>query len=247
MPLTATALTLRDVFQALDYGMPSGGGAQRHVPACLHRHADTQSRATYLSPWSAKKPTATSSFPRPSAPGRAAWSSLSQVVASLDTPVLRVPDTEVAYGLLARHWRDRFDIPIIGVTGSVGKTTLKEMLAAALSPLGPVLKTAASQNNETGVPKALLQLTSEHKAAVIEMGMRGSGQIAYLMRHRPADGRRHYGHRGQPFGTAWLPRRHRRCQRRACWKPCPPMVVAVLNAEMTRTCRACGPRLGRGW
>ena len=52
---------------------------------------------------------------------------------------------------------------VIGVTGSVGKTTVKEMLAAALSPLGPVLKTAASQNNETGVPKALLQLTPEHR------------------------------------------------------------------------------------
>ena len=103
-----------------------------------------------------------------------------QVVASLDTPTLRVPDTEVAYGLLARHWRDRFDIPVIGVTGSVGKTTTKEMLVAALSPLGAILKTEASQNNETGVPKALLQLTTEHKAAVIEMGMRGSGQIAYL-------------------------------------------------------------------
>ncbi len=102
------------------------------------------------------------------------------VVASLDTPVLRVPDTEVAYGLLARHWRDRFDIPVVGVTGSVGKTTVKEMLAAALSPLGPVLKTEASQNNETGVPKALLQMTPEHQAAVVEMGMRGAGQIAYL-------------------------------------------------------------------
>ncbi len=95
-------------------------------------------------------------------------------------PVFRVPDTEVAYGRLARWWRDRFDIPVIGVTGSVGKTTVKEMTAAALGPLGPVLKTAASQNNETGVPKALLQLTPEHRAAVIEMGMRGPGQIASL-------------------------------------------------------------------
>jgi UDP-N-acetylmuramoyl-tripeptide--D-alanyl-D-alanine ligase len=104
------------------------------------------------------------------------------VSASVNLPVFRVPDTEIAYGQLARWWRDQFDIPVIGVTGSVGKTTVKEMLAAALSPLGPVLKTAASQNNETGVPKALLQLTSEHKAAVIEMGMRGAGQIAALCR-----------------------------------------------------------------
>lgn len=94
--------------------------------------------------------------------------------------VFRVPNTEVAYGQLARWWRDQFDIPVIGVTGSVGKTTVKEMLAAALSPLGPILKTAASQNNETGVPKALLGLTTEHRAAVIEMGMRGAGQIRYL-------------------------------------------------------------------
>ena len=81
------------------------------------------------------------------------------VVARRNVPVFRVPDTQVAYGQIARWWRDQFDIPVIGVTGSVGKTTVKEMLAAALVPLGPVLKTAASQNNETGVPKALLQLT----------------------------------------------------------------------------------------
>lgn len=99
---------------------------------------------------------------------------------STAVPALIVEDTQVAYGQIARAWRDKFDIPVIGVTGSVGKTTTKEMLAAALSPLGPILKTAASQNNETGVPKALLQLSEEHKAAVVEMGMRGVGQIAYL-------------------------------------------------------------------
>ena len=106
------------------------------------------------------------------------------VARDVDVPagvaVFCVPDTQIAYGQIARRWRDRFDIPVVGVTGSVGKTTVKEMLAAALRPLGPVLKTAASQNNETGVPKALLQLTPEHKAAVVEMGMRGAGQIAYL-------------------------------------------------------------------
>ena len=117
------------------------------------------------------------------------------VVASPGIPVLRVPDTQVAYGLLARFWRDKFDIPVIGVTGSVGKTTVKEMLAAALSPLGPVLKTAASQNNETGVPKTLLQLTPAHKAAVVEMGMRGIRPDRLLVRHRPPDSRRLDRHR----------------------------------------------------
>jgi UDP-N-acetylmuramoyl-tripeptide--D-alanyl-D-alanine ligase len=99
---------------------------------------------------------------------------------STTVPALIVDDTQVAYGQIARVWRDKFDIPVIGVTGSVGKTTTKEMLTAALSPLGSILKTAASQNNETGVPKALLQLTDEHKSAVVEMGMRGVGQIEYL-------------------------------------------------------------------
>ena len=171
-------LTLRDVFQALDYGTPLGG-AQVTFP-----HVSTDTRT--LQPGDlfvalvGQETDGHQFIPQALRAGAGGLVVSRQVVASLDTPVLRVPDTEVAYGLLARHWRDRFDIPVVGVTGSVGKTTLKEMLAAALSPLGPVLKTAASQNNETGVPKALLQLTADHKAAVIEMGMRGSGQIAYL-------------------------------------------------------------------
>jgi UDP-N-acetylmuramoyl-tripeptide--D-alanyl-D-alanine ligase len=105
---------------------------------------------------------------------------VTQSVMATRVPAMIVDDTQAAYGAIARAWRDKFDIPVIGVTGSVGKTTTKEMLSAALSPLGPILKTAASQNNETGVPKALLQLTEEHKAAVIEMGMRGRGQIQFL-------------------------------------------------------------------
>jgi UDP-N-acetylmuramoyl-tripeptide--D-alanyl-D-alanine ligase len=99
---------------------------------------------------------------------------------SVNLPVLTVANTEEAYGKIARVWRDRFSIPVIGITGSVGKTTTKEMLAAALSPLGNVLRTEGSQNTETGVPKTLLGLTAEHRAAVIEMGTRGVGQIAYL-------------------------------------------------------------------
>jgi len=171
-------LTLRDVFQALDYGTPAGGGS------VTFPHVSTDTRT--LGPgdlFVALTGPATDGhqfIPQALRAGAGGLVVSQPVVASLDTPVLRVPDTEVAYGLLARFWRDRFSIPVVGVTGSVGKTTLKEMLAAALSPLGPVLKTAASQNNETGVPKTLLQLTPDHKAAVIEMGMRGSGQIAYL-------------------------------------------------------------------
>ena len=95
-------------------------------------------------------------------------------------PQLQVEDTLQAYQQIARWWRDQFNIPVIAVTGSVGKTTTKELIAAVLSTKGNVLKTQANYNNEIGVPKTLLELGSEHDYAVIEMAMRGSGQIALL-------------------------------------------------------------------
>ena len=95
-------------------------------------------------------------------------------------PQLQVEDTLQAYQQIARWWRDQVNIPVIAVTGSVGKTTTKELIAAVLSTQGNVLKTQANYNNEIGVPKTLLQLDSEHDYAVIEMAMRGSGQIALL-------------------------------------------------------------------
>ncbi|MDZ8080887.1 MAG: UDP-N-acetylmuramoyl-tripeptide--D-alanyl-D-alanine ligase [Nostoc sp. DcaGUA01] len=95
-------------------------------------------------------------------------------------PVLQVSDTLKAYQKIARWWRDRFDIPVIGVTGSVGKTTTKELIAAVLGTKGAVHKTYGNYNNEIGVPKTLLKLGTEHDYAVIEMAMRGRGQIAEL-------------------------------------------------------------------
>lgn len=95
-------------------------------------------------------------------------------------PFLTVPDTLKAYQAIARWWRDQFSIPIIAVTGSVGKTSTKELIAAVLSTQGKVLKTQRNYNNEIGVPKTLLELSSEHKFAVVEMAMRGTGQIAEL-------------------------------------------------------------------
>lgn len=95
-------------------------------------------------------------------------------------PVLQVEDTLKAYQKLARWWRDRFTIPVVGITGSVGKTTTKEIIAAVLGTQGRVHKTYANFNNEIGVPKTLLELGSEHDYAVIEMAMRGKGQIAEL-------------------------------------------------------------------
>ncbi|NEO99014.1 MAG: UDP-N-acetylmuramoyl-tripeptide--D-alanyl-D-alanine ligase [Symploca sp. SIO2E9] len=95
-------------------------------------------------------------------------------------PQLLVEDTLKAYQQIARWWREQFPIPVIAVTGSVGKTTTKELIAAVLSTKGNVLKTQANFNNEIGVPKTLLELGPQHDYAVIEMAMRGTGQIAEL-------------------------------------------------------------------
>ncbi|MGF1458355.1 MAG: UDP-N-acetylmuramoyl-tripeptide--D-alanyl-D-alanine ligase [Leptolyngbyaceae cyanobacterium] len=95
-------------------------------------------------------------------------------------PQLQVPDTLAAYQAIARWWRQQLQTPLVAVTGSVGKTTTKELIAAALQTQGPVWKTTANYNNEIGVPQTLLGLTREHRYGVIEMGMRGRGQIAAL-------------------------------------------------------------------
>ncbi|MGG6263752.1 UDP-N-acetylmuramoyl-tripeptide--D-alanyl-D-alanine ligase [Leptolyngbya sp. AN03gr2] len=97
-----------------------------------------------------------------------------------DLPVLIVSDTLQAYQAIGHWWRKQFKIPIIAITGSVGKTTTKELIAAVLSKYGKVHKTQANYNNEIGVPKTLLELNSDHDFAVIEMGMRALGEIALL-------------------------------------------------------------------
>jgi UDP-N-acetylmuramoyl-tripeptide--D-alanyl-D-alanine ligase len=96
-------------------------------------------------------------------------------------PVIRVPDTLVAYQAIAQWWRQQFHNPVIAITGSVGKTTTKELLAGVLSHFGSVHKSQANYNNEIGVPKTLLQIVpNHHDFAIIEMGMRGLGEIALL-------------------------------------------------------------------
>lgn len=95
-------------------------------------------------------------------------------------PTIEVADTLKAYQTIAQWWRNQINIPVIAITGSVGKTTTKELIAAALATEGRVLKTQANYNNEIGVPKTLLQLEPTHDYAVIEMGMRAAGEIALL-------------------------------------------------------------------
>lgn len=99
---------------------------------------------------------------------------------ALGLTLIAVPDTLQALGALAAAHRKRFAIPVVAVTGSYGKTTTRAMIAAALSARFKVLTAQGNFNNEIGVPQTLLQLDASHGVAVIEMGMRGSGQIEYL-------------------------------------------------------------------
>ena len=98
-------------------------------------------------------------------------------------PALLVPDTKIALAEIACYWRSQFSLPLIGVTGSNGKTTVKEMIASILAAAFGAeqrLSTRGNLNNEIGVPLTVLGLNSEHKAAVIEMGMNHPGEIALL-------------------------------------------------------------------
>jgi len=98
-------------------------------------------------------------------------------------PAIVVPDTLVALGRIANFWRTQFEIPVIGVTGSNGKTTVKEMIAAILAAAhgeDARLATQGNLNNEIGVPLTLFRLGTWHRAAVIEMGMNHPGEIARL-------------------------------------------------------------------
>lgn len=95
--------------------------------------------------------------------------------------VILVTDTRKALQNLAAFHRRRFSIPIVAITGSNGKTTTKDLTAAALASRFRVLKTEGNFNNDIGLPLTLLKLTAEHEAAVVEMGMRGLGEIAELV------------------------------------------------------------------
>ena len=95
-------------------------------------------------------------------------------------PQLRVADTRLALGQLAAHWRNRFTGPVIALTGSNGKTTLKEMIAAILRQRGVVLATEGNLNNDIGAPLTVLKLSDSHHYAVIELGANHPGEIAYL-------------------------------------------------------------------
>ena len=108
---------------------------------------------------------------------------VSKSAKNIDGVMIIVDDTLTAYQQIARNWRERFNIPVVAITGSNGKTTTKDLTAAVLSSLGKVCKTTANFNNEIGVPMTLLELNDSHAAAVVEIGMRGLHQIENLAQY----------------------------------------------------------------
>jgi len=104
-------------------------------------------------------------------------------VVSLDVPQVQVEDTRLALGQLAAHWRKQFSGKLMGITGSNGKTSVKEMCSKILTDhvgASAVLATKGNFNNEIGLPMTLLELTEQHQFAVIEMGANHVGEIDYL-------------------------------------------------------------------
>ena len=108
-----------------------------------------------------------------------------RVEAKLPIPQVVDGDTRIALGKLAADWRSRYALPLVALTGSNGKTTVKEMIAsilAAYSSPEAILATRGNLNNDIGMPLTLLQLRPAHRYAVIEMGMNHEGEIEYLAR-----------------------------------------------------------------
>ena len=93
---------------------------------------------------------------------------------------IKVDSTHRALRDLAVWYKNRFDIPVVAITGSVGKTTTKDMIAAVLSEKYTVLKTEGNKNNDIGLPMTLLRLGKEHEVAVVELGINHPGEMDFL-------------------------------------------------------------------
>jgi len=96
-------------------------------------------------------------------------------------PQIVVPDTQVALEKAGHAWRSQFSIPVVGVAGSNGKTTAKEMTAAILGAAGECLATRGNLNNHIGVPLTLFRIEAKHRFAVVEMGANAAGEVAHLV------------------------------------------------------------------
>jgi UDP-N-acetylmuramoyl-tripeptide--D-alanyl-D-alanine ligase len=129
--------------------------------------------------------------------GGAAGALLSRTVET-SLPYVRVSDTRLALGQLAAYWRGHFGVPVIAVTGSNGKTTVKEMLGAILAGRGSGCVTRGNLNNDIGMPLTLLGLRRADRYAVLELGMNHVGEIDYLSRLARDHRLDHQRRRGAP-------------------------------------------------
>ena len=98
----------------------------------------------------------------------------------VDKTIVKVEDTLKAFGDIAKYYKQKYNVPTVSVTGSVGKTTTKDMLASVLSQKYNTLKTMGNFNNEIGLPITIFGLEKEHEAAVLEMGMNHFGELARI-------------------------------------------------------------------
>ncbi|MEM7280512.1 MAG: UDP-N-acetylmuramoyl-tripeptide--D-alanyl-D-alanine ligase [Pseudomonadota bacterium] len=101
-------------------------------------------------------------------------------VVNVNITQVQVSDTRQALAEFASTWRAQFKIPVVAVTGSNGKTTIKQLLAQILAKRGPILSTRGNLNNDIGLPLTLLDINKKHWAAVVEMGANHHGEIGYL-------------------------------------------------------------------
>jgi len=121
-------------------------------------------------------------FVRQAAEKGASGAVVQREVEAADLPLVRVADTTLALADLARHRRRQVEAPVVAITGSVGKTTTKDLTASILSARGPVLKTEGNLNNQYGLPLSLLGFERQHTAAVLELGMSAFGEMRALAR-----------------------------------------------------------------
>jgi len=142
-------------------------------------------------------------------------------LAALGRPLWLVDDTLAAYQELGRLWRRQLGIPVVAVTGSAGKTTTRELIRAVLAPLGPVVASSGNENNDVGAPLTLLRAGPDTAALVVEMGMRGLGEIERLSRCAEPDlavitniGTAHIGRLGSREAIATA-----KCEITACLHP----------------------------
>ena len=176
-------MTLQQAFELLRARIPAAGLVGDGATPLARVHTDTRTlqAGDLFVALKGERFDANTFLPQAGAAGAAAAIAHGGLQAA-GLPGIEVPDTLAALGALAAGWRAQFDLPLIAVTGSNGKTTVTQMLAAVLRAYkgDAALATQGNFNNDVGLPLTLLRLAATHQAAVVELGMNHPGEIAYL-------------------------------------------------------------------